>query len=493
MAQAIIIGSGIGGLATAIRLARRGIQVDVYESSDRSGGKVSERKKDGFRFDAGPSLFTLPELVFDLLDDDLRFPVMKLEVITKYFYPDNTQIEAFSDVHKLAAEVERNFKTPAGKVIAYLQKAATVYDLTADLFIFGSFHRLKNLMNLKSLKTLLQFRKLHAFSSLHDFNTRELGEKKLVQMFDRYATYNGSNPFQTPATLSVISHLEHNLGAFIPEKGMIQIADSLMDQALRLNVNFHFGQPVCKVESNNGKVSGVWIGIGFVPADLVVSDVDIHHFYSSILPDQKRLAKIAKDERSSSALIFYWGINGISPELDIHNIFFSANYQEEFKSLFQLKEVYSDPTVYIYISSKYKKNDAPEGNENWFVMINAPADTGQNWDELISRSRRQILEKLERMLNRKLSDKILCEEILSPPEIAKQTGSVNGSIYGSSSNSRYASFNRHANFRSDIKGLYFVGGSVHPGGGIPLCLSSAKIVDGLVKEQFLKNDNTFIS
>lgn len=488
MAQAIIIGSGIGGLAMAIRLARRGIQVDVYESSGRSGGKLSERKTDGFRFDAGPSLFTLPELVFELLDDDLRFPVMKLEVITKYFYPDNTQIEAFSDVNKLAAEVEKKFIVPAGKVIAYLQKAAIIYDLTADLFIFGSFHRLKNLMNLKSLKTLLHFRKLHAFSSLHDFNTRELGEKKLVQLFDRYATYNGSNPYQTPATLSVISHLEHNLGAFIPEKGMIQITDSLTEQALRLNVKFHFGQPVHKVECKHGKVSGVWISSGFVPADLVVSDVDINLFYSSLMPDQKRLAKIRKEERSSSALIFYWGIKGISHELDIHNIFFSADYQEEFKSLFQLKDVYSDPTVYIYISSKYNKNDAPEGNENWFVMINAPADTGQKWDELIRRSRKQILEKLERMLNRKLSDHIICEEVLSPLDIAKQTGSVNGSIYGSSSNSRYASFNRHANFRSDIRGLYFVGGSVHPGGGIPLCLSSAQIVDGLVEEQFLKNE-----
>lgn len=485
MTQATIIGSGIGGLAAAIRLARRGMHVDVYESADRSGGKVSERDLNGFRFDAGPSLFTLPELVFDLLDENLRFPIVKLEVITKYFYPDGTIVSAFGDVQKMATEVETKLNVSAKKVTGYLQNASTIYDLTADLFIFGSFHQLKNLMNLKSLKTLLNFRSLHAFRSLHDFNTQELGEKRLVQLFDRYATYNGSDPYQTPATLSVISHLEHSLGAFIPEKGMIQITDSLMDQALRLNVKFHFGQPVHKVECNNGKVSGVWIGSGFVPADVVVSDVDIHLFYTSLMPDQKRLAKIMKEERSSSALIFYWGMKGTFPELDIHNIFFSADYQEEFRFLFQLKDTYSDPTVYIYISSKYNKNDAPEGNENWFVMINAPADTGQNWDDLISRSRQQILAKLEQMLNRTLMDKIICEEILSPPDIAKQTGSVNGSIYGSSSNSRYASFNRHANFRKDIRGLYFVGGSVHPGGGIPLCLSSAKIVDGLVKEQLL--------
>lgn len=487
MTRAIIIGSGIGGLATAIRLARRGISVEVYEAADKAGGKISERYFGGFRFDAGPSLLTLTELVLELLDDDLRFPIRKLEIITKYFYPDGTKLSAFSDVQRLAAEMNEKLNVPKDNITAYLQKASTVYDLTADLFIFGSFHRLKNLMNLKALKTVLNIRKLQAFTSLHEFNEHELGDRKLVQLFDRYATYNGSDPYQTPATLSVISHLEHNMGAFIPESGMFKVTESLYRQAVRLGVEFHFGQPVRKVEIADGKATGVWLDTGFAQAEIVVSDVDIHRFYSTLLPDSKRLAKLNKEERSSSALIFYWGMKGLSPELDIHNIFFSASYEEEFDYLFRKKEVFDDPTVYIYISSKYNKTDAPEACENWFVMINAPADVGQNWDEIIERSRIKIVEKLERMLGKKLRDNIVNEEILSPPEIYKQTGSVNGSLYGSSSNSRYASFNRHANFRKDIEGLYFVGGSVHPGGGIPLCLSSAKIVDGLVKEQMLSN------
>lgn len=486
MTHAIIIGSGLGGLAIAIRLARQEISVDVYESSERAGGKISERNLGEFRFDTGPSLLTLPEMVLELLDDDLRFPIRKLEIITNYFYPDGTQVSAYSNLQKLAEEINEKLKVPASKVISYLQKAATIWELTSDLFIFGSFHRIKNLMNLKSLKILLNFQQLHAFTSLHGFNKHELGEKRLVQMFDRYATYNGSDPYQTPGTLSVISHLEHNLGAFIPEGGMFQVTESLVKQALRLGVIFHFGQSVRKVETGNGKVSGAWLDSGFVPADIVVSDVDIHRFYSSLLPDKKRLAKINREERSSSALIFYWGIKGVFPELDIHNIFFSANYQEEFRHLFGVKDLYIDPTVYIYISSKYNKTDAPEGCENWFVMINAPADVGQNWNEMINQARRNIQEKLERMLGKKLSDCVICEEILSPAGIYNQTGSVNGSIYGSSSNSSYSSINRHANFRRDISGLYFVGGSTHPGGGIPLCLSSARIVDGLVKEQLLK-------
>lgn len=484
MTKTIIIGSGIAGLASAIRMARLGHSVELFEAIDRIGGKIVERRFAGCRFDAGPSLLTLPELVLELLDEDLRFPVNRLDVITNYIWEDDTQLKAWNDVDQLSHEVGEKLEVSPEKVKSYLRKSATVYELTSDLFIFGSFHRLKNLLNLKSLKTLLNIGKLKAFKSLHQFNSEELVHPKLVQLFDRYATYNGSNPYQTPATLSVISHLEHDLGAYIPEQGMFQVTDSLAKQAERLGVIFHLDEPVLKVEHSDGKVRGVATNKGFYEADTLISDVDIHHFYSSLMPDASRLAKIEKEERSSSALIFYWAMSETFPDLDVHNIFFSDNYQEEFRYLFSLKTGYSDPTVYIYISSKYNKSDAPEGGENWFVMVNAPADVGQNWDELIPQVRQHILEKLERMLKKPLSGKIVAEEILSPPEIWKLTGSVNGSLYGSSSNNRYASFNRHPNFRNDIRGLYFVGGSVHPGGGIPLCLSSAKIVEGLVCEQF---------
>jgi phytoene desaturase len=310
----------------------------------------------------------------------------------------------------------------------------------------------------------------------------ELCEKHLVQLFDRYATYNGSNPYQTPATLSVISHLEHNLGAFLPEGGMHRITQSLVDQALRLGVKFHFSEPVLQLYSEKGKVTGVRTSKGYSSANIVVSDVDILGFYTSIFPDVKRVSKIKKEERSSSALIFYWGMKVVHPKLDVHNIFFSSNYKEEFNHLFGLNAIYNDPTVYVYVSSKYNPTDAPTGCENWFVMVNAPADIGQDWGKMIELARQNILNKLGEMLGKDLSAQICCEEILSPPEIFRLTGSINGSLYGNSSNNRYASFKRQANYCKDIKGLYFVGGTVHPGGGIPLCLSSAKIVEGLVKE-----------
>ncbi|MEO1653664.1 MAG: phytoene desaturase, partial [Bacteroidota bacterium] len=180
-------------------------------------------------------------------------------------------------------------------------------------------------------------------------------------------------------------------------------------------------------------------------------------------------------------LIFYWGIAKRFPELSLHNIFFSQDYQVEFQHLFRKKDIYPDPTVYINISSKENPADAPEGAENWFTMINAPHNAGQDWEQLIPKARLYILDKLERNLGKNIRDLIETEEILDPRLIERKTASSAGALYGNSSNNRYAAFLRHANFSSRIKNLHFCGGSVHPGGGIPLCLLSAKIASSFIK------------
>jgi phytoene dehydrogenase-like protein len=199
------------------------------------------------------------------------------------------------------------------------------------------------------------------------------------------------------------------------------------------------------------------------------------------LKDQKQPQKILKQERSSSALIFYWGIKKKFEELGLHNIFFANDYRAEFDAIFKSKTIHPDPTVYINISSKMQASDAPKGCENWFTMINVPNNTGQDWDSLITEARKNILNKLNKNLGIDLEILIENESILDPRTIESRTSSFRGSLYGTSSNSQFAAFLRHANFSKNIKNLYFVGGSVHPGGGIPLALLSAKIVADMVK------------
>ena len=179
-------------------------------------------------------------------------------------------------------------------------------------------------------------------------------------------------------------------------------------------------------------------------------------------------------------MIFYWGISKLFKSLDLHNILFSSDYKNEFNQIFNEKTVPDDPTVYINITSKYKADDAPKGHENWFVMINVPHNQNQDWKSLISIARKNIIHKINNHFEVDLEKLIVFEEYLDPIRIENKTGSYLGSLYGNSSNSKSSAFFRHANFSSKIKDLYFCGGSVHPGGGIPLALNSAKIIDEIV-------------
>jgi phytoene dehydrogenase-like protein len=227
-------------------------------------------------------------------------------------------------------------------------------------------------------------------------------------------------------------------------------------------------------------VTGLTTDQGTYHHDLVISNMDIHPTYHQLIKDVKKPVKTLDQERSSSALIFYWGISQEFPELDLHNILFSEDYPAEFDHIFKQKSLFDDPTVYINISSKKTKTDAPEGCENWFVMINAPGDYGQDWESLIAQAKKDIIAKINRILKVDLASLIKTEYILSPQGIESNTSSYRGALYGAASNNQFAAFLRHPNFNSKLKNLYHVGGSVHPGGGIPLCLLSAKIAVDLI-------------
>jgi phytoene dehydrogenase-like protein len=239
----------------------------------------------------------------------------------------------------------------------------------------------------------------------------------------------------------------------------------------------------------NGKAAGIVADEQFFPAGLVVSNVDVYFTYLRLLQQPAAAERILRQERSSSAMIFYWGIGQHFPQLTLHNIFFSSNYEKEFDHLFRLKTLYEDPTVYINITSKCEPGiQAPDGMENWFVMINVPANVGQNWERYREESRTRIIEKLSRLLKTDIEPLIRTERVADPVSIESLTDSYQGSLYGTSSNSQFAAFLRHANFSKQISNLYFVGGSVHPGGGIPLCLSSAAITAKVIQRRQTKRN-----
>lgn len=483
-----VIGSGLGGLAASIRLAIKGYHVTVFEKNAAPGGKASQILIDNFRFDSGPSLLTMPFVLQDLfsaagenIQDYLQ--LQKLEIICKYFYSDGTILNAYSNQEDFINEAVSKTKENKENLEKFFSYSKKIYDLTAEQFLFNPILDLKNLFNAKYFKSLLQLNKIDTMRSMHEAIVSFLIDDKMIQLFDRYATYNGSNPFSAPATLNLIQYVENGLGAYISRTGIYSITESLYKLAVKLGVQFYFGKNVSRILVSNGRVNGIEVDSEKLSYDFLISNSDVNFTYQNLLNDRSSFfSKIYnKIEPSSSAVVFYWGVQGIHKQLEVHNILFPDNYRQEFDELFKVNRIPNDPTIYIYISSKFNPNDAPIGYENWFVMVNAPFNN-QKSELDISHLKYKIILKIKLLLNIDLTDKIITEEILTPADIEIKTNSLKGSIYGISSNSKFSAFMRQPNRSFKYRGLYFVGGSAHPGGGIPLVILSAMITSELISK-----------
>lgn len=487
--KVIVIGAGIGGLATAVRLASSGHQVSVFESAAYPGGKLSSFEKQGFRFDRGPSLFTMPALLEELFRKagkpiENYFEYQTLDESCRYFFADGNELIASTHLSQLALEVENKFKVPAAVFLRHLDRSTFFYKTLAPVFLEVSLNRPRHLLKKDFFRALFRMPFLGLFSTMDRFNRKHVHNEQLVQFFNRYATYNGSDPYQAPATLHIIPHLEHKLGTFFPKGGMISITNALYQLALDLGVVFQFNTKIEEVIVEEKKAVGVLTAGRMVKADLVVSNVDIYYSYTNLLKSVPAPQRLIHQPKSSSALVFYWGIRKIFPKLGLHNIFFSSDYKREFQTIKEGKTVFDDPTIYINITAKHNPKDAPDGMENWFVMVNVPNHQGQDWQAIQHSVKQNLLSRLSKALGEDMESLIVTEHVWNPPEIQSMTGSYRGALYGNSSNNRMAAFLRHPNFSKRIKGLYFCGGSVHPGGGIPLCLQGAAIVERCILEDY---------
>ena len=483
--KVIVIGSGIAGLAASIRLKSKGYEVEVFEKNSNVGGKLSDFYIDNFRHDFGPKLFTMPELVEELFKNagvniDKYFKYEKLDIACKYFWCDGLTFNAYSNNQKFLNEVNKNFNKEENKVKSYLIKSKNKFNLVKRIFLEKSLHKFSTYLSFDAIKAILNILQLNIFISLDLLNKRYFRDEKLIQLFNRFATYNGSSPYLTSGIMSIIQHLEHDLGVFMPKKGISDISYSLHNLAIDLGVKFYFNSEIDQILIKDKSAVGVVINKIHHKADIIISNMDVSLTYDRLLKGLKKPFFIKNYQPSSSAVVFYWNMNKSFSGINIHNIIFSKNQQKEFDYIFNKKSIYNDPTVYICSTSKIVKEDAPDGCENWFILINSPFDNGQDWEIIKKELRNNIIKKINSTLKVNIENNIINERILTPVDIETETLSKFGSLYGSSSNSLQSAFVRHPNFSKNINNLYFCGGSVHPGGGIPLCLNSAKIVSELI-------------
>lgn len=477
-----IIGSGIGGIASAIRLRLKGHEVHVFEANGTPGGKIREHRENGFRFDMGPSVFTMPELVNELFEmagkqPSNYFQYEKLDPSFRFFFEDGTQLNWAAGIEELSQEIISKTTQKESGLKKFWNDAAMKHSITKEVFMESSLHIAANYFSKPFLQGMTKLHKVGVFTSINKKHTSLFSDSRVIQLFNHFALYVGSNPLVAPSTLNIITHIISQSGTYLPHHGMFSVVKALVKLAEELGVKFRFQSRVDEIEISDQRVVGIKVKGEHLAFDRVVSNMDVYFTYHKLLPNQKIPSLILNQPKSSSVIGFLWGINGLHKNLEVHNMLFAKERDDEYKDLFERGTISSDPSTYICITSKRNQEDAPEGKENWFVHTTAPNMNGQDWDYLVDQTRQNIIAKIERMLGRPIQNQIESEKIISPPTIEQDYSSAFGAIYGNSSNGKLAAFLRHPNFSRSIKGLYFVGGTVHPGAGIPMCLNSAKILE----------------
>lgn len=478
--QIAVIGAGLGGLAVSSLMASRGHRITTFEKNQKPGGKMNRYAAGGYRFDTGPSLLTMPfvlEELFKGCGQDVRdyLEFESVEPLCRYFYADGTRFDSYQQKDKALNEIKKLAPKDVQNYSSFLDYSARLYDKTKDAFLFNPLYGLQDLTNLN----LMDFFGIDAFTTVSDRVDSSFESLYLRQLFKRFTTYNGSSPFQAPATLNVIPHVELSLGGYYVKGGMYKLAQALEALAKESGVTFRYGKPIRSIKVSNNKAQELKLENGeSFSADLIISNSDASETYLELLDNKdvpsRKQNSIRSLEPSCSGFVLLLGVNKTFEHLAHHNIFFSADYEKEFRQIFEDKVMPDDPSIYVANTSATDPEHAPEGASNLFVLVNAPYLSDKwNWEEKEKIYTEFVIESLQERGLDGLKDNIELTQTISPVDFYEQYRSNKGSIYGTSSNSKLAAFLRPRNKSRNIDNLYLVGGSTHPGGGIPLVVLSA--------------------
>jgi phytoene desaturase len=474
----IIIGGGLGGLAAAIHLAAAGRRVLVLEKNERLGGKADLHIAEGYTFDTGPSLLTMPWIAGELaaaagarLEDELT--LVPLEPGCRYRWPDGTTFDASQSLPRLLAEIERLDPRDVGGFLRFLAYSRRIYEAVAGPFLLDPPDSWRQLVGPAWLRDAAA---IDALRTVDEAVRSFFRSPYLRQLFNRYATYTGSSPYRAPATFNIIPYVELTGGAWHIRGGIYELVRMLERLARRLGVEIHTDTPVARIETRGGRVCGVRLADGqALPASAVVSNADPRYTVRALLGDGQAAARLERPELSCSGFVLLLGIDRVYPSLAHHNIFFARDYPAEFAAIFERGVPAADPTIYICATSVTDPAHAPPGQMNLFVLVNAPALTGRvNWAREAGPYRDLVLARLERHGLCGLQQHIRYEQIITPADFQARYNAPGGAIYGLASHSPWTAFLRPAQRSRLARGLYFAGGGTHPGGGIPLVLLSGR-------------------
>ncbi len=492
-----MIGAGLGGLAAAARLAAAGHSVTVLEQGERVGGKLGRFERDGHVFDTGPSLVTMPQVYRDLfaatggaLEDAVE--LVRLDPAVAYRFADGTGLTLPGSPAAVPQALVDAFGPAAGpEWTALMDRAAAMWRISEEPFLRRPLQGAATLARLA--RNPVDIATIAPWQTLRGLGTKQLSDPRLRTLLDRYATYSGSDPRRAPAVLATVPYAEQEFGSWYVRGGLHRLALAVAERATDRGAVLRTGSPVRRVLVEAGRAAGVELVDGSrIRADVVVSGVDAAALYGDLLPAVERTRDARRDlaraTPSLSGVVLLLALRGRTAGLAHHTVLFPADYDAEFDAVFGsgrfrgAPRPVADPT--LYVSAPDDPALRPdEDSESWFVLVNAPRHDpgrGVDWDErgLADRYAQQLLTVLARR-GLDVRDRLRWCGIRTPADLGRDTGSIGGSIYGSSSNGTRAAFLRPAN-ASPVPGLFLVGGSAHPGGGLPLVTLSAEIVAGLV-------------
>lgn len=482
--KAVIIGAGVGGLATACILGQAGYDVAVYEKNDKPGGKAGTFSAQGFTFDTGPSWYLMPDVYehfFGLLGEDVNrlLTLKRLDPSYRVFFKDKLfgAIDIAGDVERDADTLEALEPGARIKLRDYLEKSTYQYNLAMNELLYKNYDSAADFLTPNML--LAGFR-MNILSTMQKYVSKYFSSIEVQKIMLYPLAFLGAAPNNAPAFYSLMSHIDFKQGVFYPEGGMYRLVEVLAGLAEARGAKIVYNAPIDKITSEHGQVTGVLLENGEkVLADIVISNADIAHTELKLLnPEQRSYSERYFNKRTMApgALIMYLGVKKEYPNLRHHNLVFSADWDANFKAIYKTKKWPNDPSFYVCNPSKTDKTVAPKKHENLFVLVPLPATTNYSEEEL-QKYGDWILETMERVLHlQDLQKNIVYKKLVGSKDFEEQFNSYHGSTLGFAHTLRQTAGFRPSNQSKKVRGLYYAGGGTSPGIGLPMCLISAQLV-----------------
>jgi len=479
---AIIIGSGIGGIATSIYLARQGFGVTIYEKNASPGGRCSQIIREGHRFDLGATIFLMPGIykkVFRSLGLNLEecFDITPLPTLYKILFGDGTQLLFSTDKAVLAEQLETTEKGSYEKSQKLINQGYDFFLLALDKLLGRNFYRLSEFVTLQNALMLV---KLKTYMKHKTLVRRYLKNPNLQKAFTFQNIYVGQNPDTAPALFSMLAAAELTEGSIFPAGGMFSVTRKLVSVALESGVLFYYNAPVASIQTDGDKAAGVILQDGTVSkADVVVANADLPYVYRELLPDKAKSKQIDRLRHSCSAIVLHWGLDKIYPQLSHHNVFLSADYEANLVKVFREKSLSGSPSFYIHAPVRSDPTAAPAGQDSISVIIpcgHLDSKHDHNWNDLKNNARESVIARLKKLGLTDVEEHIKFEICYLPQTWKSVFNLSKGSVFGSLGHQIFQmGYFRPHNRHKKYKNLYFTGGSTHPGNGVPLVLLSAML------------------